>query len=268
MKLIVLKIGGSVCTEKESNKAKARLSVIRRVAREIKSAKRRHKFKLVLVHGAGPFGHKFVNDYRIKNGVKKKNKKQVEGFVRTHNSMEDLNKIFMDVLRRHDLLGFPIQTSAFVVQNGKKISKFDTSLIKELLKFDNVIPIMYGDMVIDAKQGASVISGDAIVSHLAKKLDADLVLLGGDVDGIYTADPKRSWDAKLVREINSRNFSKILSFVKEASTVDVTRGMKGKMLEVKKIAKGKRVVIFNLNKKDNLRDLLSAKKGIGTELKF
>lgn len=268
MKLIILKVGGSVCTEKDRNKAKARVSVIKRVAREIKAAQKKQKFKLVLVHGAGPFGHNFVYDYKIKNGVKKTNKKQIIGFVRTHNSMEDLNKIFMDVFRKEGLLGFPVQTSACVVQNNKKISKFDISIIKELLKFENVIPIMYGDMVIDTSKGATVVSGDALISHLAKKLNASLVLLGADLDGIFTGDPKKNKKAELISKINSKNFRKVLKFAGPASTIDVTQGMKGKLIEIKKIANKRKVIIFNLNKKNYLYNLLKGKKVISTEIKF
>ncbi|MFH1240110.1 MAG: isopentenyl phosphate kinase [Candidatus Diapherotrites archaeon] len=268
MKLIILKSGGSVCTEKDRNKVKAKIPVIKRVASEIKAAQRKQKFKLVLVHGAGPFGHQFVHNYGVKNGVKKTNKKQIEGFVRTHNSMEDLNKIFMDVFRKEGLLGFPIQTSACVVQKNKTISKFDTAIIKELLKFENVIPIMYGDMVIDTAKGATVVSGDALISFLAKKLNADLVLLGADLDGIFTADPKKNKKAKLIEKINSKNFKEVLSYVKEASTIDVTRGMKGKLLEIKKIANKRKVIVFNLNKKNYLYNLLIGKKVISTEIKL
>ena len=35
MSLVILKVGGSVCTEKEKNRVKAKLNVIVRVAREI-----------------------------------------------------------------------------------------------------------------------------------------------------------------------------------------------------------------------------------------
>ncbi len=268
MKLIILKVGGSVCTEKDRNKAKARVSVIKRVAREIKFAQKKQKFRLVLVHGAGPFGHKFVHDYKIKNGVKRKSKKQITGFVRTHNSMEDLNKIFMDVFRKEGLLGFPIQTSACVTQKNKTISKFDVSIVKELLKFENVIPIMYGDMVIDTSKGATVVSGDALISYLAKKLNADLVLLGADLDGIFTSDPKKNKTAKLISQINSKNFKKVLKFAGTSSGVDVTRGMKGKLLEIKKIANKRKVIIFNLNKKNYLYELLQGKNVISTEIKF
>lgn len=268
MSLVILKVGGSVCTEKEKNRAGAKVNVITRVAREIKKARKRRKFKLILVHGAGPFGHKLVSDYKIKNGVKCGNKRQVEGFVKTHNSMEDLNKTFTDIFRKEGLLGFPVQPSACIVQNNKEIARFDISIIKRLLEFEDVIPIMYGDMVIDEKLGASVVSGDAIVSYIAKKLNANLILLGSDVDGIFTADPKKSKNAEIIKKIGGGNFKKVLGFAEEASTVDVTRGMLGKLLEVRKIANGSKVIVFNLNKGNNLCNLLLGKSGIGTEIKF
>ena len=85
--LVILKLGGSVITEKERNKVKARKGLIKRIAKEIKRARKKKDFRLILVHGAGPFGHKFVTDYGINKGIK--TERQVQGFVLTHQSVAD-----------------------------------------------------------------------------------------------------------------------------------------------------------------------------------
>ena len=265
MDLYIMKIGGSVITEKDSNKLEARVDELRRIAAEIKRAKSERKFGLVVVHGAGPFGHKLVSEYDCNNGIR--TARHIEGFVRTHNSMEDLNKVVSDVFREQGLLGFPIQPSACIVQRNKKIVKFDIEIIKKIMALGaDIIPIMYGDMVVDEKLWASVVSGDAIVPYLARKLKASKVFFGSDVDGIFTADPKTDKDAKLIPEINKRNFNAVLGMVGGAKSVDVTGGMKGKINALRKDLGGKKVVIFNALTPENTYAVLAGKKIACTEI--
>jgi len=267
METYILKIGGGSVTEKDSNKCKAKTDVIRCIATEIKKAKSERSFRLVVVHGAGPFGHKLVTDYGIKDGIR--DEKDAEGFVRTHNSMEDLNKIFMDIFREEGLLGFPVQPSACIVQKGGKIERFDTSIVSKLLETSkDIIPILYGDMVIDSKLGASVVSGDAIVPHLAKKLKADRVLMGTDVDGIFTADPKLGRNARLIENISKSNFNEILRSTGEATNVDVTGGMRGKIMRIRDSLVGIPVVIFNITKEGHVYRALMGEKIRSTEIRL
>jgi isopentenyl phosphate kinase len=267
MDLIILKIGGSSITLKDEDKLKARDDVIRRVAGEIKRAKQERDFKIIVVHGAGPFGHKVVADYGIRDGLN--TEKGIEGFVRTHNSMEDLNKVFMDIFREEGLLGFPVQPSACIVQDSKRIVKLDTGIIKALLDTNkDIIPIMYGDMVLDRSLRASVVSGDAIVSYLSGALKPSRILMGSDVDGIFREDPKINPRAELVKTISSENFEKVLEGVGEANTTDVTGGMRGKIMELRNGLRGVNAVVFNITKEGNAYNLLKGGRGIGTEILF
>ena len=219
--LIILKLGGSAITYKNKNKPAPNLKVILNAAKEIKQAKDEKDFQLIVVHGAGPYGHKFVSDFGIANGIT--NEKDVEGFVQTHHSMEDLNKIISDTFKNAGLLGFPLQPSACIIQKNKKIISFDLNIIKALLEMNkDIIPILYGDMVIDTELRASVVSGDAIISYLAKELQVDNVIFGADVDGIFDADPKKHKNAKHIPEINKDNVETILSKVSGSNEIDVT----------------------------------------------
>jgi len=265
--LVILKIGGGSVTFKSENIRKAKVNVIRRIAREIKKAKEGKDFRLVVVHGAGSFGHKLVADYGIKDGVR--TEREVEGFVRTQNSMKDLNKVFMDIFREEGLLGFPVQTSACIIQDNKRIDSFDTAVIERLLEMSkDIIPILYGDMVIDKSLGASVVSGDAIVPYLAKKLGASRVLMGTDVDGIFTAEPKLNPDAKLITSIGPGNFESVMGSVGGATAVDVTQGMRGKLMEIREKMSGVDVLVFNITKQGNTFRALSGEKIKGTEIKI
>ncbi len=265
VELFILKIGGSVCTEKAKNLCEAKTALIRNIAVEIKIAMEKNKFRLILVHGAGPFGHKLVHDYGINNGVK--TKKQIEGFVKTHNSMLELNKKFIEIFLEEGLLAVPIPPISCIIQSNKKIKKFDTTIIESLLDL-NIIPVLHGDMVLDEKLNASVVSGDAIIPFLAKKFNAKKVFFGTDVAGIFTADPRKVSRAKLIEKIHPHNFEEVLLKVSGSSAVDVTGGMRGKLLELKAALGGMDVFVFDSTKKGNVLNSLIGKKVVGTEIKF
>lgn len=263
--LMILKVGGSATTFKEENELKTKDEVIERVAEEIKAAKEKHDFNLVLVHGAGPFGHKLVHEYDVIDGIK--DERGVEGFVKTHNSVGALNKKYVDIFAEKGLLLMPFQPSAIITNTDKKISHFNTEELEKIMTISpKIIPVLYGDMVFDEKLKGSIVSGDAIISFLAKKFKAEKVLFGSDVDGVFTADPKTNPEADLIPKIDNQNFEEILKKVEGAKAIDATGGMKNKLLELKEKLKGIKTVIFNLTQEENLQKLLAGEKGIGTEI--
>ncbi len=72
--IVILKIGGSVLTDK--NKISApRPEDIARMAREISDGK---NTKLVLIHGAGSFGHHQAKEYGLKDGL---NDRSIKGIT-------------------------------------------------------------------------------------------------------------------------------------------------------------------------------------------
>lgn len=262
----VLKIGGSVITAKQENRFEIKKEALHRIAAEILAARQILPQRLILVHGAGPFGHTMVSRYGIANGLDVP--AGIEGFVRTHNSMQDLNYVVMDVMRSAGLLGFPIQPSAVIEQEKRRILRFDTATIRGLLALDpGIVPILYGDMVLDRAQQGSVVSGDAIVSWLAADLGASRVLLGTDVDGIFTGDPKRDPQAQRVERIDRGNFESVRLAVRGATTVDVTGGMEKKLLELRDKLAGVQIRIFDAQPAGQVESALLG-GAVGTEICF
>ncbi|MFH1256396.1 MAG: isopentenyl phosphate kinase [Candidatus Diapherotrites archaeon] len=263
--LIILKIGGSVCTEKDENRLQAKEETIRRIAREIKEAQEKKEFNLILVHGAGPFGHKLVKEYEINDGLK--SEKDFEVYRKTQESVKRLNGIFVKIFAEEGIELKTVVPHECITQKRKKIVNFNITPVRGLLE-KGAVPVLYGDMVPDEELKGSVVSGDAIVAFLAKELKPDKVLLGTDVDGIFTADPKVDGKAKLVERIDGGNFERILKQAGEAKTVDVTQGMKGKLLKLKEMLQGTKALIFNANMEGNIRKALLGEKIRATELKF
>ncbi len=261
--LYIMKVGGSVCTAKTENRFEARTETIERIVNEIKLARERKKFSLILVHGAGPFGHTNVVNYGINNGIH--SEQHVQGFIKTHLAMAELNSHFLKAFEKTGIPAITIDPTACIIQRNKKILRFDTRMFDLLFAMnENIVPIMHGDMVLDTKLKGSVVSGDTIIPYLAKKLKASKVLLGSDVAGIFSADPKKNQKAIQIPAIGKKNFKQIMKSVGEASTVDVTRGMKGKLEKLK----GLNAFIFDANQANNTFKALVGEKLEGTHIKL
>src|SRR4030042_6583960 len=91
------------------------------------------------------------------------------------------------------------------------------------------VPVLYGDAALDEKLGFTVLSGDQIVSHLARKLGASKIVIGVDTDGLYDADPKLTKNAKLYGTLPLEELVKIKEKLGGSTAADVTGGTVGKI---------------------------------------
>src|SRR4030067_2259686 len=96
-KTIVLKIGGSVITDKNGDLA-AKTEAINRLAEEVAKANVKN---LIVVHGGGSFGHPTAQKHGIKEGFRYDG--QRIGFAETHHVMTVLNGLVMDAFVWHEI---------------------------------------------------------------------------------------------------------------------------------------------------------------------
>lgn len=101
-----------------------------------------------------------------------------------------------------------------------------------------VLPIFNeNDVVSTAEIGTAVGDNDRLSAFVASKIDADLLILLTDIDGLYTNDPKRDTQARLISDIPSLN-DEILAYAGNSGSVFATGGMKTKLLAAKIAATG------------------------------
>jgi isopentenyl phosphate kinase len=261
MELKILKIGGSVFACKESNKPKVDFNVLRRLSREIANAYK-NNFNLILVHGAGSYGHPIVKRTGINKGIKRKS--QLVAFAETQRLQNELNSIFTRELIKLNVPAIPCQASAFTLMDKGKIKEMYIKVIKGFLKL-NLVPTLYGVPAYDEKQGCSILSGDDIVPFLAKKLKVKQIIHGTDVDGVFTSDPKKDPNAKLIKKITPSEFKSIISGISGSTKIDVTGGMKRKIEELVKLTEfGIQSIIVNATKPKRIEKALLGEKVIGT----
>ena len=262
--MIILKLGGSVITKKDAETPTIHYDNLNRISKEIASSS---YDKLIIVHGAGSFGHPFAKEYDIGSEIQDEedfaDKKL--GFSITQSWVKKLNIIVCDSLRENKIPAVSIQPSSFIITKNKRIYSCNLDLIKRYLDL-GFVPVIYGDVVLDIDESIKicVLSGDQIIKYFGENLKPERVILGSDVDGIYTKDPKKYDDAELMRTVTSCE-----DLATEGSlNVDVTGGMGGKLKELIELAEiGIESEVLNAGKEGFIRKALNHEKGIGTIIK-
>jgi isopentenyl phosphate kinase len=258
VKPTVLKLGGSVITDKEKP-ATTNLEAIERLADEIAQANVPH---LILVHGGGSFGHPIAKRYNLTEGYD--SPEQVVGFSETHQAMTQLNSLVMEALISHNVNAVVVQPSSCVVTKAGRIQSMEQKPLKRMLKM-GLVPVLYGDAVLDSQKGFAILSGDQLVSSLATNLGASHIIIGGDVDGLYTADPKANKSARLIRQVTLEELKAQKHDIEGSRATDVTGGMLGKMRElVPAIEQNIQALLVNATKPLRVYKALRGEEVIGT----
>ena len=261
---IIIKLGGSAITAKDDSRPEVNAANLERLAGEISEALKGDKSSLFIVHGAGPFGHVPAKKYELNSGLKSSD--QVIGISETHQSMEELNYAVVGTLRKFGIPAIAFQPSAGGILKKGKLIKFPLEVIEKMLEI-GLVPVSYGDVLLDLDKGVSILSGDHLVSYLAEKLKADRVLLVADVPGIFDKDPKKNKDAKIVKELDRKSIH-LIQEIGSAKGTDVTGGMKGKLDELLRLADmGIESEIISGFVPENLMRSLHGERGIGTIIK-
>lgn len=249
--MIVLKIGGSAITDK-TKYARVSRKGIRAVSSAISRAWKRGRRDIIVVHGAGSFGHPQVERYKIGKGIKGKG--GMLGFARTHSSVSSLSVLIVNALIQKGVPAISVPPVALIIQKNKRIASFYTKAVNELLR-NGYLPVLYGDMVLDRDMGGSVCSGDQIAAYLGKK--AEKIIFASNVDGILAK-------GRLVRRITKKNRRKVLGEIGGAKGIDVTGGMRGKIKELMRIKKPSYIV--NALRPERVSALLLGKKAVCTKI--
>jgi isopentenyl phosphate kinase len=261
LSLTVLKIGGSVITDKNGELA-VRTQEINRLAEEIEKARVK---SLAIIHGGGSFGHPSAQRYSIKDGLKVDS--QRIGFSETHHVMTVLNGFFMDSLIWHAIPAVSVTPSSCIITENGRIKHFEDAALRALLKI-GFVPVLYGDAVMDMKLGFTILSGDQLVSSLAMRFNAERIVFGVDVDGLYDADPKVEKAARMFTHLNPEGLKRLQAGLCKPTACDVTGGMFGKVVELlPAVERGIPVTIVNASKPGHLCKVLEGKEVEGTVIK-
>ncbi|HZX44743.1 MAG TPA: glutamate 5-kinase [Candidatus Nanoarchaeia archaeon] len=133
--------------------------------------------------------------------------------------------------------------------------------IERLLDF-GVIPIINENDPISVDEiGATFGDNDKLSALVASKVNADLLIIVSDIDGLYDKNPKLSKDAKLIRRVESIT-KDIENMAGKAGSAFSVGGMESKVKAAKIVMDfGCDMIICNGKKKDILQKALEGKEG-------
>ena len=242
--MILIKLGGSIITNKEKPLTPRR-KVIENLAKNLKKISE----PIIIVHGGGSYGHYWSVKFDMHT---KERKYDLRGVSIVKNSMIELNKIILDSMLKKGLKPYCLPPTDFM--SGNKPIRQKVKEIEKIAK-TGLIPVTYGDALWFGQNKTYILSGDKIMTHLAKILKPKLCIFALNEDGLYY-DLKSK---KLIAELKGE-----LPLISE-NKMDVTGGMTRKMEEASKISKmGMNVFFVNGNKAERIVKAVKNRKFEGT----
>jgi isopentenyl phosphate kinase len=218
--LLLLKLGGSLITEKARPETPRR-EVIARLAGEIARAARETSSRLILGHGSGSFGHVAARESGIAEGLRAAS--QLPGVSRTQERAAALHRIVIEALVEAGALPYSIAPSSCLVSEAGQPVTFQAEPL--LLALDRgLLPVLYGDVVMDRLWGVSICSTEKLFEILTRTLldhgrAVRRSLWLGETDGLYDAE------GRTVPRISAGDLEQASEAIGAPSGTDVTGGM-------------------------------------------
>jgi len=234
-KITLLKLGGSLLTDKNIPFS-IREDIVKSAVRQIIDANE----KLILIHGGGSYGHPLAKKYSISKGLDTSIPNQILGVAETHQSMVKFNSYIINNFLELNYPVLSIQPSSIFVKDSQDILTKSLDVIETALDLD-ILPILYGDIILDKQESFAILSGDQIILELCEKLPNYSILkvvFAMESDGLYVIDKKNSENYKLVTQCYSSELNK-LNLADLGQKIDVTGGIKSKVDVIKRICQSK-----------------------------
>ena len=226
METTFLKLGGSIITDKTQPEL-ARVDVIRRLACEVRAALDvRPDTRLVLGHGSGSFGHVAASRRGTRDGVH--DSADWIGFVEVAASAARLNRIVTDIFIEVGVPVVSLPPSASARCTDGRLMYLDTTALHVHVR-NRLIPLVYGDVALDAVRGATIVSTEAVFVYLAGEIEPDRMLLAGEVAGVY---PGADMTGEPIPWITPGSLERFAPALGGSHGVDVTGGMAAKVRQM------------------------------------
>lgn len=253
-KRIVIKIGSSSLTHEETGNLN--LEKMERLVRLLTDLRNSGKEVVLVSSGAVAVGRKMLG---LKEKPTEISEKQACAAVGQASLMTIYQKLFSEY---HQPIA-QILLTKFVMMND--ISRKNARNTFEKLNELGAIPIVNENDTISTAEIKELGLGenDTLSAIVAALIQADLLILLSDIDGLYTDDPRKNPEAKFI-ELVPELTEDYISMGKGAGTTFGTGGMKTKISAARIAAdSGADMVITNGNNVDNIRDILKGEP-VGT----
>ena len=207
----VLKLGGSVVTHKDETDTVDK-ETLAGIATDLAT---QTPAELVLVHGGGSFGHHHAARHGVTAG---EGSHDVAAIADIHEAMAELNRAVVAALQEVGVSAVPVRP--FSMAHRDEELSLPAGSITAMLG-EGFVPVLHGDVVVEAGKGATILSGDDIVVALADALDADRVGLCSNVPGVLGKGNE------VIQTIDA--YEEVAHHLGKSEATDVTGGMAGKV---------------------------------------
>jgi isopentenyl phosphate kinase len=221
---VVLKWGGGLITEKSRLKT-VRTDVLDSLAEQL-SEVLAEGVDVVLVHGAGSFGHLKAKQYRLAEGrlddaLFDGEHTQLEAVGEVRNDMVELNDHVMKALTTYDISAVSLAPHTWATNTGPEFGG-DVAVFGAAPQ--GIVMVTHGDVVDCTDERAfGILSGDDLVVRLATEVQGvtRVVFAMGGVEGVLAQPPKDGEEQMLLPTLGRNE-----AFSGEhASDLDVTGGI-------------------------------------------
>ena len=223
---IVIKFGGALITKKDEE-CVANVEIIRNLCSIVHDITQQD-IQVIVIHGAGSFGHLKAKRWRLNEGhiqglevADSACQSQTEAVEQVRSDMLALNSIVVSELEKFGLNAQSHPPHAWARNLGPN---FDGSLDAFAANNPNLVHVSFGDVVdVDGDARFGILSGDDLVARLSLELPdiESLIFAMGGVDGLLKVPPHIATDEDLIEqwspEINYEGLHQ--------SDIDVTGGI-------------------------------------------
>jgi isopentenyl phosphate kinase len=230
--LTIVKLGGSVITRKKEVE-RVRPKVLDRLAAEIAES---HASRLILLHGAGSFGHPGAHRFGLAMPPRPMEPRGAEvrrrGAAIVSAEVRRLHLAVLSSLLRAGMTPWSVPAAVHARNRAGSLVALDSAPFADALA-RSMLPVSFGDVVPDDEWGFSILSADTIARELTAQLHARRVIFVSDVEGILRTEPggRRRAIPDVSPEVRD-------SLRPPAGSPDVTGGIRGKadaMLAISKL---------------------------------
>ena len=244
--MILIKFGGSVITDKAEYR-KFNKETVARLADEIK----RSGEEVIIVHGAGSFGHVVSKQYNLQKGYE--NDSQIPAMARVMCDTRELSSMVVEELLAKDIPAVSVPIGSCFVADGGKLVVDNEEPLRRLTDL-GIMPVMFGDVITDRKTRFCIVSGDQVMELLCRMYNPEKVVFVSDIDGLYDRNPKTDRAARMIGTVTKE---KMASIATDSNVDDVTGGVRNKMEAMLRMTDGSRkCYLVNGNAPNRLYSLL------------
>ncbi|MDH3744999.1 MAG: isopentenyl phosphate kinase [Acidobacteriota bacterium] len=226
--VLLVKWGGSLITDKRTPGSPCP-EVIERLAGEIAGIAAQRPGGVVLGHGSGSFGHVAASRHGTAEGIGRGTERQdqLKGLCETQDQAAQLHRLVMKALGVAGVPAFSIVASSAMTAGSGESASIHLDPLARALDL-GLLPVIYGDVVLDRDRGSSIFSTEKLFLILANELPArghrvQQAFWLGETDGIHDREGRR------IPTIERGESGSALDAAGASGGTDVTGGMQHRL---------------------------------------